>query len=186
MNLDNKYQEEQKLLEDMRQTYSLLFIAANKLQTEVDANLEELTSRQLMLLMAVAHCEPTEATIMNISTTLGATKQNITRMAQLMCKKGILVSTASETDKRSVNLQLTERGRCLLEKNLPMGGAYFLKIFESFSPEEIAVFRSFLEKLSDYDNRHEIHLEQPFKFELQMDALKMQSVYQELAKKLKT
>ena len=178
MKSDDKYQKEKNRMEDMRQVYSLIFIAANKLQAEVDHDLEELTSRQLMLLMAIAHCEPEEATIMNISAMLGVTKQNSTRMVQTLCKKGILISNASEIDKRSVNIQLTEKGKSLLEENIPKGYAYFLKIFKDFSASEITAFRHFMEKLCDYDDRKQVHLEKPLKAQLDIDEQKIKLIYE--------
>lgn len=183
--MHNDTEKEQKLLEDMRQVYSLLFITANKLQTEVDANLTRLTSRQLMLLTAIAHCDPDDASIMKISAILDSTKQNVTRMVQSLCKKGILKSTASKIDKRSVNIQLTDMGRSLLEENVPKGNAYFLKIFQDFSADEVTLFRTFLEKLSDYDKSHQSHLENPIQSKLHVDQSDMKSIYKELHEKLK-
>ena len=104
------YQEELSILDDMHQIYSMLHTISNRIQTEADANLEDITSRQLMLLIAIRHLEPGQATIVNIAAMLGTSKQNVTRLVSAMVHNGFLDSIQGETDKRNVNIRITDKG----------------------------------------------------------------------------
>lgn len=172
MNLDN-YKEELNLLDDMHQSYSLLFIALNKIQTDADANLKDITLRQLMLLITVAHLNEEEATIIRIADTIGTSKQNITRLVNSMIKSGCLVSTPSSTDKRSVNIKITEKGLAVMKENTIISNQYFLKIFNKFTKEEISSLRNLLSKLADYDDSGKQHLETKAPIDIEKDSEEM-------------
>lgn len=158
--MDNTiYKKELEILDDMHQAYSLLFIATNKIQVEADSHLENLTLRQFMLLIAIAHLEPQEATIVRIANTLGTSKQNVTRLVSYLVKAGYLSSTPSLTDQRSVNIRITGEGLSMMRKNALRSNQYFLNLFQDFTKEEIAAFRRSLEKLADSDHSGQKHLE---------------------------
>jgi len=146
MNLDN-YKKELKVLNDMHQTYSLLHIALNRIQTEADASLEDITLRQLMLLLAIKHLKPQEATIVNIAGILGTSKQNVTRLVSSMTWSGDLSSKPGQNDKRNVNISITDAGLTAMNKATGHSNAYFLKLFQDFSREELGTLRNMLEKL---------------------------------------
>jgi DNA-binding MarR family transcriptional regulator len=99
-----QYRKELEILDNMHQACSLLFVAHNKIQVEADSHLENLTLRQLMLLIAIAHLKPKDATIVGIAAVLGTSKQNVNRLVSHMVKAGYLSSRPSQTDQRSVNI----------------------------------------------------------------------------------
>jgi DNA-binding MarR family transcriptional regulator len=160
------YEKELDILDDMHQTYSLLFIALNKIQVEADSHLENLTLRQLMLLIAIAHLDPQEATIVNIASTLGTSKQNVNRLVSYMVNAGHLSSESSQTDKRSVNIRITEKGLSVMQKNTINSNRYFLNLFKNFTKEEISTFRKILSKLTNYDHVSQNHFEKQVEIDI--------------------
>jgi Transcriptional regulators len=165
MSIDN-YKNELEILDDMHQAYSLLFIALNKIQAEADSGLEDLTLRQLMLLIAIAHLDPQEATIVNIASTLGTSKQNINRLVNHMVKAGYLSSKPSQTDRRNVNISITDSGLSVMQKNTTNSNEYFLNLFKNFTRTELKSFRKSLEKLSNYDYTTQRHFEKQVKIDI--------------------
>lgn len=175
--MDSKnYKRELEILNDMHQAYSLLFIALNKIQGEADSQLENLTLRQLMLLIAIAHLDPKEATIVNIAKTLGTSKQNVNRLVGSMVNAGYLSSKPSQTDKRSVNISITDRGLSEMQKNTVNSNQYFLNLFENFTKEEIKAFRKTLEKLANYDHTDQKHFEQQVEIDIGKESKDMEEV----------
>lgn len=170
------YKKELEILNDMHQAYSLLFIALNKIQVEADSQLENLTLRQLMLLIAIAHLDPQEATIVNIAKTLGTSKQNVNRLVGSMVNAGYLSSKPSQTDKRSVNISITDRGLSEMQKNTVNSNQYFLNLFENFTKEEIKTFRKSLEKLANYDHTDQKHFEKQVEIDIGKESKDMEEV----------
>lgn len=165
MDIEN-YKNELEILDDMHQAYSLLFIALNKIQAEADSGLEDLTLRQLMLLIAIDHLDPQEATIVNIASTLGTSKQNVNRLVNHMVKAGYVSSKPSQTDKRNVNISITDKGLSVMQKNTINSNKYFLNLFKNFTRTELKSFRKSLEKLSDYDHTNQKHFEKQVKIDI--------------------
>lgn len=155
----NKHNNEINNLDNMQQIYSLLFIILSKLQADFDSKLEGLTSRQLMLMIAIAHLNPNEASINNISKILGTSKQNVNRLVTTMINYGFLKSNPSTSDKRSVNIGITETGMDLIQKNNLKANQYLQDIFHDFNCDEIKILRKMLERLADYDGTHDKHFE---------------------------
>lgn len=178
----NHYKKELEILDDMHQAFSLLFIALNKIQVEADSKLENLTLRQLMLLIAISHLEPSEATIVNIASTLGTSKQNVNRLVSNMVNAGYLSSKPSETDKRSVNISITEKGLSVMKKNSVNSNWYFLNLFKSFTKNEIALFRKALEKLADYDHTDQKYFEKQVQIDIGKESKDMKKFLEQIRK----
>jgi DNA-binding MarR family transcriptional regulator len=176
------YKKELEILDDMHQSYSLLFIALNKIQVEADSHLENLTLRQLMLLIAIAHLEPQEATIVNIASTLGTSKQNVNRLVSFMVKAGYLSSESSQTDKRSVNISITEEGLSVMQKNTINSNRYFLNLFKGFTKEEISTFRKTLEKLANYNHTDQKHFEKQVEIDIGKESDDMEKFLKQVRK----
>lgn len=181
--MDNShYQQELEILDDMHQAYSLLFIVINKIQVEADSHLENLTLRQLMLLIAIAHLEPQEATIVKIADTLGTSKQNVNRLVSYLVKTGYLSSMPSQTDQRSVNISITGEGLSMMRKNTLRSNQYFLNLFKDFTKEEIAAFRRSLEKLTDSDHSGQKHFEEQVEIDIGQKSKDMEKFLEQVHK----
>lgn len=146
MKLDN-YNKEIEILNDMHEIYSLLYIIQNKIQVNADAKLDNITSTQLMLFIAIAHLPVEEATIVNIANSLGTSKQNVTRLTNSMIKNGYLTSTPGKKDKRTVNIELTQKGKGVMEQNTIKSNEYFLNLFHVLSKDELKNLRYFIRKI---------------------------------------
>ena len=182
MDIADNYKDELEILNDMHQSYSLLYIALNKIQAEADSGLEDLTLRQLMLLIAIAHLDPQEATIVNIASTLGTSKQNVTRLVNHMAKAGYLSSKPGQTDKRNVNISITDKGLSVMQKNTINSNKYFLNLFKNFTRIEIKSFRKSLEKLSNYDNTKQKYFEEQVKIDIGKEQTDMKIFLEQIRK----
>jgi len=181
MDIDN-YKNELEILNDMQQSYNLLFIALNKIQAEADSRLEDLTLRQLMLLIAIVHLDPQEATIVNIASALGTSKQNVNRLVNHMIKAGHLSSKPGQTDKRNVNISITDKGLSVMQKNTINSNKYFLDLFKNFTRTEIKAFRKTLEKLSDYDHTNQKYFQKQVKIDIGKESNDMEKFLEQIRK----
>lgn len=176
----NNYKKELELLDDMHQSYSLLFIALNKIQTDADAHLKDITLRQLMILIAISHLEEEDSTIVNIASAIGTSKQNVTRLVNAMIKSGYVVSNPSEVDKRSVNISITERGLNVMNQNTIISNQYFFDIFKDFSSTEIKTLHKMLNKLADYDHKNENHFEKQAEINIGKETKEMEDFLKQI------
>ncbi|QAA35278.1 MarR family transcriptional regulator [Clostridium manihotivorum] len=136
----------------MDQTYASLMAVSNKLQTAGDSYCGDLTSKQLLTLLAILHLPKGDTTIINIAGKLGTTKQNATRIIKSLEKKKYISIVSSEKDKRAVNVVLTEAGINSLSKNAMDAKKNFMAdIFKGFSKEELGTLWQLLKKLYSYD-----------------------------------
>lgn len=174
-------EEALELLNDMHQSYSLLFIALNKIQAEADSRLEDLTLRQLMLLIAITHLIPQERTIVNIANTLGTSKQNVTRLVNHMVKLGYLSRMTGQIDRRNVNIEITNEGLLAMRKNTINSNKYFLELFTNLSGIEIKMLRQILEKLVGYNYTKK----NPFEKQVAIDIGKTSEDMKETLKQIK-
>ena len=77
-------------------------------------------------------------------------KPNLTRMIDVMDKKGLVERRKDENDRRTYNVYLTDPGRALQDQLIPLAVGVIEKIQQNFSHEEIAQLKSMLKKI--YDN----------------------------------
>lgn len=114
------------------QTYATLFSVTNKLQAIGDETMKELTSRQVMALIAIVHIPEGEVTLNAIASKLGATKQSTAQIINNLKKKGYLKSEKSKTDARSVNIVITESGKKVFEEANEQGWEFLQTSFQAF------------------------------------------------------
>lgn len=177
----NNYKEELEVLNDMHQTYSLIHIILNRMQAEADACLEEITSRQLMLMLAIKHLKQEESTIVNIAGILGTSKQNVTRLVNAMIQRGYLSSKSGEKDKRNVNISITENGLYVMNKTTIHSNNYFLELFKDFSRDELGMLRKLLEKL-DKDHSKQKHFEETADIDIGKNSAEMEQFLKQIRK----
>lgn len=149
------YEKELKELHMMQQIYSTIFSLANKIQVEGDKYFGEITVRQFMTMLAVLHLPEGEASLNRIAEKTGTTKQNINSMIITLVKKGFVKTEPSQTDKRAVNVTLTQAGEEIMAVSGEKGIFFMAELFLSFSMEELELLRSLLKKL--YPSDQQIH-----------------------------
>lgn len=81
----------------------------NKVQIKGDEQLEVLTSRQHMALIAIAHLPFEDTTLMNIAKKLGTTKQTANKLITSLVKKGYVRTLPSKINVLSM-WRLPSRG----------------------------------------------------------------------------
>lgn len=139
----------------MQQTYATLFSLANKIQVKGDQYFGNLTSRQFMAMLAIAHLSEGETTLNNIARKLGTTKQSVKQLITIIENKGYVITVPSQQDKRAVNVKITEAGKeaaigCS-EKSLN----FFADIFKDFSTEEMEILWKLLKKMYSFDGEEQ-------------------------------
>lgn len=139
----------------MQQTYSTLFSLANKIQVKGDKDLEFLTSRQYMAMVAIAHLPEDETTLNNIARKLGATKQSVKQLITIIEAKGYAITVPSEKDKRAINVKITESGKQVLLVDAEKGTFFLENLFKNFSSDDLEVLWSLLKKLYRFDGEEQ-------------------------------
>lgn len=142
---------EEKFLMD--QIYSTLFALANKVQVEGDKRYGELTSRQLMVLVAIGHLKQDKTTLNNIAKKIGATKQSVQQLVTTLKKGGFVEIVPSKDDKRAVNVTITNYGKQLMMKGYTASLLFYSDVFKSFSTEEMQILLCLLKKLYRFDGK---------------------------------
>jgi len=142
---------EEKFLMD--QIYSTVFALANKLQAEGDKRYGELTSRQLMVLIAIGHLKESETTLNNIAKKIGATKQSVQQLVTTLKKGGFVEILPSKDDKRAVNVTITSYGKQAMMKGYTSSILFFADVFKDFSIEEMQILWCLLKKLYKFDGK---------------------------------
>lgn len=137
------------------QTYATLFSVTNKLQAVGDESMEELTSRQVMALIAIVHIPEGEVTLNAIASKLGATKQSTAQIINNLKGKGYLKSEKSKTDARSVNIVITDSGKKVFEQANIQGWQFLQEAFHAFSLEELEQLWGLLKKLYQFDGEEQ-------------------------------
>ncbi|MFR3684545.1 MAG: MarR family winged helix-turn-helix transcriptional regulator [Enterococcus sp.] len=133
------------------QTYATLFSVTNKLQAAGDESMRELTTRQLMALIAIAHIPEEEVTLNAIASKLGATKQSTAQIINNLKNKEYLTSEKSKSDARAVNIIITEKGKKVFEEANKQGWMFLQNTFKAFSEEELTQLWTLLKKLYQFD-----------------------------------
>lgn len=135
----------------MQQAYATLFVTANKIQADGDKCFGNITSKQFMLIMAIAHLDEEDTTLNNIASKLGSSKQNVNAIVNGMAKKGYLEIVPSKKDKRAVNVKITEKAKKEVGKYSEASVNFLEKIFKDFTLQEVEVLWKLLKKVYEYD-----------------------------------
>ena len=150
-----------------QQTFATLFSVSNKLQVLGDKELGAMTSRQVMALTAMIHLPKGGASLNGIARKMGTTKQNVKQLISVMKRKAYVSVTASDTDKRAYNIEMTEDGQKVFVDCCMRGMSFFERLFHEFSEEELEVFWTMLKKLYRFDGEEQDGFEEPADFEYQ-------------------
>lgn len=133
------------------QTYATLFSLSNKLQIDGDRYLGELTSRQLMTMIAILHLPKDQTSFNAIARKLGTTKQNVKQLMVALEKKQYITMAQSPSDKRAYVVEFTELGKEVLTKCNERGIQFFSEVFKDFSIDELETLWGYLQRLHSYD-----------------------------------
>ncbi|GGB94942.1 MarR family transcriptional regulator [Oxalicibacterium flavum] len=127
----------------------LLARARTKLAKAVDIELAQLgiTHAQGSLVMMLSTGR--YATAADLVRDLYIDSASMTRMIDRLEKRGLIVRTPSASDRRVINLSLSEAGAALAEQLQPLYGEILNRHFADFSKEEVDTLKGLLRKLLD-------------------------------------
>ena len=95
-----------------------------------------ITGEQFVVLDTVSYYENIYP--QKLSDILMKDKSNTTRMIQILVDKGLLIKEAGKSNNRLVYiLKITDKGKKLVDDNMPKIKKYITEIFENISDEEI-------------------------------------------------
>lgn len=135
----------------MKKCYETLYTTANKLQVMSDKQLEALTIRQYMTLIAIDRLPENKATLNALALQMGTTKQNVKQLVKGLEAKSLVQIVQSDSDKRAVNLQLTDLGATAMQAGTEKGVELLNQLFAHFSHDELEQLDLLLNKLYAYD-----------------------------------
>jgi len=139
----------------MQQIYSALFSVGNKIQVQSDQYLEKLSSRQFMVILAIAHLPEDQTSFNNIARKLGTTKQNVKQLVTTMKNKGYVEIAPSQHDKRAVNTTITAFGKQVALEAGEKGTYFLADLFKTFSTNELETMWGLLKKLYSFDGEEQ-------------------------------
>lgn len=158
----------------IQQIYATIFSLTNKLQIKGDEFCEEITSRQLMALVAVIHLPENATTLNNIARKLGTTKQSVKQMINILENKGFVHTVPSQSDKRAVNVKITESGAKAMTACAEKSMSFFANLSKDFSIEEMETLWTLLKKLYRFDGEEQDGFEENADFDIGEDTNEIQ------------
>ncbi|HHT25155.1 MAG TPA: hypothetical protein GXZ76_06535 [Clostridiaceae bacterium] len=122
-----------------------LFVMTNRIETIYNAGMEDLTLKQLMLLILVAISEG--KTFTRYGQIMGSSRQNIKTLAIALEKKSYVSIRQDENDRRAFGIFLTAK----TAKHFKDTDRYYTKqiinLFSEFTADEIDLMITFMSKL---------------------------------------
>lgn len=124
------------------------FVLANKLQLVADKKVSGLSTKQWFLLRNLSDF-PTDPppTITMLAKETDTTRQNVTKMLNVLQRQGYVELLASKEDHRSQCVVLTQSGTQILKQVAQEAVPFFAELFSGISEEECAASADVVIKL---------------------------------------
>jgi DNA-binding MarR family transcriptional regulator len=123
-----------------------VFIESNRLQSALDRNADEISSKQwLLLAMAATFNEP--PSLSELGEVMGCSRQNVKKIAAILKKKGYITLEKEIKDNRAVCIVMTEKYHNYSKQMDVIKDDVFRVVFGSFSDEELNQFLGSVQKL---------------------------------------
>lgn len=122
-----------------------LFVMTNRIETIYNAGINDLTLKQLMLLILVAISEG--ETFTRYGKIMGSSRQNIKTLAQALEKKSYVSIKENEDDRRACGIFLTAKATKHFKDTDDYYTDQIYNLFSEFSAEEIDLMFTFIPKL---------------------------------------
>ena len=126
---ENRLRKEEEVLVALRR-----IIRATDLHGKLLARETGMTAPQLMLLQMAERLH--EPTIGDIAREANLTQATVTTIVERMEKRGLVIRKRNQSDRRKVNVLLTQKGACVLEKAPAMLQNRFVERFLALSDWE--------------------------------------------------
>lgn len=135
---------------DMIWTKKLLFMGVfvqeNRLHAIMDRYLTGLTSKQ-WLLMVVADSFKELPDLSTLAKVLGCSRQNIKKLAVSLETAGYVELKASKNDARSLCVQITEKGKYIIDNSKNLEEKVHEAVFRDFTEKEIEQYYRLSDKM---------------------------------------
>lgn len=122
------------------------FVLANKLQVVGDNNVKGLSTKQWFLMRVLSEISPAP-TITELAIEADTTRQNATKMLDILSKEGYVKLVSDKNDKRSKVVELTVKGKEILGTMQSESFDFLNEVFKNISDEELEVASSVLVKM---------------------------------------
>ena len=124
------------------------FVLANKLQLVADKTVQGLSTKQWFLLRNLQDLPAVPPpTITTLARETDTSRQNVSKMLEVLQRRGYVVLSNSECDHRSQSVNLTEAGTQTLRQVAQESAPFFTKLFSGIGAEECAVSAGVILKL---------------------------------------
>lgn len=125
---------------------SIWFNFASQVEDQLDKNNIPLTSDQFRLCSILSESKDI-LTQQDLADLLDRDRSAITRMIQILEKKGIVIRTDKPDDKRSYLITLTPEGKKMVITGKRIGRKIIDQVFKGFSPDEEVLCIRYFEKI---------------------------------------
>ena len=122
-------------MQKKRLIFSELFILQNKMQTNFDKILGDITSKQFIILMIV-DAFPCPPTLTEVAKHAGCSRQNVKKVAAVLERKGY-ISLNSEKGSRAVRIVLEQKFYNFFEVFMQKAGAGLEELFRGMNEADI-------------------------------------------------
>ena len=116
----------------------LLSAFENRFQAVADSTMKEISWKQFFALICINMCKE-KPTVKELAEIMGSSHQNVKQILLKLEKKGFVSTTADESDKRKLRIELTEYCKEFCAKNDEMAMNIMRKMFEGVSNEQLQV-----------------------------------------------
>jgi len=119
---------------------------ANSLQTVMDMGMEDITSKQWLLLMVLGKCEK-KPNLNQLAEKCGITRQSAKQLVDRLVKKDLVKIEKDDSNKLNILIVITEKGRNWGIINLERNLKFVKKLYSSISQDDIRIFAEVHKKL---------------------------------------
>ncbi len=116
----------------------LLSAFENRFQAMADRDMKVISWKQFFAIICINMCKESP-TVKELAEIMGSSHQNVKQILLKLEKKGFIVITADENDKRKQRIVLTEFCREFCEKNDEMATDILGKMFTGISEQQLQV-----------------------------------------------
>ena len=125
----------------------MIMMVANKFQTKLDKQMDDLTLKQWLLLCMLSNMEEEHVSLNDLAAVVGYSRQNTKKMVDLLVKKDYVMLEQSGIDKRAYDVKLTLKSLAFFKDFQKLGEQILENLFEGIEEEKLKATAQVLEAL---------------------------------------
>jgi DNA-binding MarR family transcriptional regulator len=129
----------------LKMLYALKSMKISNLASEDISFAEFIMLRLISDIEAETQCA--EVWVTDIVKRVEVTPQAVSKFTHMAARKGYIERFENASDRRSIGVRLTERGRAVLNKTAQELSLFYNDVFSEFSEQEIATLHQLMDKL---------------------------------------